>query len=170
MTERRCGVDFCPHEGVHPGHGPSHRVRYFCDELHRPTWLDLPGADRGVGGCFYCGKPLKARNRTKDHVIPTARGGSRLSHNVVTCCHHCNQLKGMLTGEEFLLLLPNGVKVVKEVEARFQNEYRAGCRATPPETDIYTMTRTVLAQHGITGEHGDAIASDLLRVVISKLR
>lgn len=168
MTERRCGVDFCPNEGVHPGHGPQHRARYFCEELHRPTWLDLPQPTNG--GCFYCGKPLKARNRTKDHVIPTARGGSRLSFNVVSCCHACNQLKGMLTGEEFLTLLPHGTKAVKEVEARFQNEYRAGCRATPPETDIYTLTRTVLAQHGINGGQAEAIAADLLRVVISKLR
>lgn len=170
MTERRCGVDFCTNEGVHPGHGPSQRARYFCDETHRPTWLDLPGASKVSGGCFYCGKVLKARNRTKDHVVPIARGGSRLSHNVVTCCFACNQLKGILTGEEFFTLLPQGVTVVKAVESRFQNEYRAGCRTAPPETDIYTLTRTVLAQHGISGDQGDAIASDLLRVVISKLR
>ena len=54
------------------------------------------------GKCFYCDKPLRIkpwrRNRgdgwTRDHVVPTVRGGPNGGENIVLACRACNQRKG----------------------------------------------------------------------------
>ena len=51
--------------------------------------------------CYYCGTPLTIRGATKDHVIPTERGGSDDLFNTVPACWTCNRLKGTMTESEF---------------------------------------------------------------------
>lgn len=41
--------------------------------------------------CVYCGTYSQL---TRDHVIPTAKGGKNVWKNVVTACSECNQSKG----------------------------------------------------------------------------
>lgn len=43
--------------------------------------------------CQYCGKKFKAKDLTKDHVIPRAQGGETNFTNIVTCCIKCNDKK-----------------------------------------------------------------------------
>jgi len=65
--------------------------------------------------CQYCGIPkadLKPHEfLTRDHVIPTARGGSDKWENVVTACNTCNNKKGNRTYDEIKMKLLTTPKV-----------------------------------------------------------
>ena len=43
--------------------------------------------------CGYCGKVFTDFKLTRDHVIPTSRGGGDVWTNVVTACENCNHKK-----------------------------------------------------------------------------
>lgn len=56
--------------------------------------------------CLYCGKSFAASALTRDHIVPTSRGGKDVWENVVTACLRCNQYKGnVLLSETGLELL-----------------------------------------------------------------
>jgi len=54
--------------------------------------------------CVYCGRhrsELRGRQfLTRDHVVPTSRGGANTWDNVVTACSPCNNRKGNRLPEE----------------------------------------------------------------------
>ncbi len=54
--------------------------------------------------CMYCGRhrsELRGRQfLTRDHILPTSRGGKNVWTNVVTSCSPCNNRKGNRTPEE----------------------------------------------------------------------
>ncbi len=52
--------------------------------------------------CVYCGS---TENLTIDHVRPRCRGGETTASNCVTACLSCNQAKGSLQLEQFILTL-----------------------------------------------------------------
>lgn len=55
--------------------------------------------------CFYCGAGFTgtgARQRTVDHRVPRALGGSGRLTNLVFACRSCNQRKGDLPEPEFV--------------------------------------------------------------------
>lgn len=50
--------------------------------------------------CGYCGTVFKYKDLTRDHVLPTSKGGKDVWENVVTACCGCNQYKGDKTPEQ----------------------------------------------------------------------
>ncbi len=72
--------------------------------------------------CMYCGRhrsELRGRQfLTRDHILPTSRGGENTWDNVVTSCSSCNNRKGNRLPEEAGLTLqtepsePNYVHLV----------------------------------------------------------
>lgn len=50
--------------------------------------------------CAYCGKVFSDLKLTRDHIVPTSRGGKDAWANVVTACEHCNHRKDDKTLEE----------------------------------------------------------------------
>jgi len=46
--------------------------------------------------CAYCGGLFRAGDLTRDHIVPTSKGGRDVWMNVVTACRGCNMLKGDL--------------------------------------------------------------------------
>ena len=59
--------------------------------------------------CLYCGKPFPEHVLTRDHIVPTSRGGRDRWLNVVSACRRCNQRKGSHRLDEIemeLLALP----------------------------------------------------------------
>ncbi|MAM90754.1 MAG: HNH endonuclease [Opitutaceae bacterium] len=50
--------------------------------------------------CLYCGNQFPRNELTRDHVVPTSRGGTDKWENVVAACKRCNWLKDCLTPEE----------------------------------------------------------------------
>lgn len=55
--------------------------------------------------CYYCRGPFDenmGRRRTRDHKMPTSRGGSKSDPaNIVAACARCNQEKGNMNEEEY---------------------------------------------------------------------
>lgn len=60
--------------------------------------------------CFYCGAKLDDSNRTIDHIVPIAKGGTNDISNLVCCCHNCNQIKGGETIFGTIRILEDKVK------------------------------------------------------------
>ncbi len=59
--------------------------------------------------CLYCGDSFSSRELTRDHVIPSSRGGKDRWRNVVSSCRSCNHRKGSRTPGEWgveLLAVP----------------------------------------------------------------
>jgi len=50
--------------------------------------------------CAYCGRKLKNKTGTKDHVVPECQGGPTSWGNLVAACLDCNQRKGGRTPEQ----------------------------------------------------------------------
>lgn len=79
------------------------------------AWRDTPALtnpklfarDRCV--CAYCGGRFAADELTREHVVPTSRGGHDTWMNCITACRPCNGRKGNRLPEEArmpLLYLP----------------------------------------------------------------
>ena len=59
--------------------------------------------------CLYCGNYFSFEDLSRDHVLPSSRGGEDKWENVVTACKRCNQRKGDFLLSEInmdLLALP----------------------------------------------------------------
>lgn len=59
--------------------------------------------------CLYCGKSFTSSELTRDHIVPTSRGGTDKWKNVVAACRRCNQHKADRLMEEVgmeLIALP----------------------------------------------------------------
>ena len=71
------------------------------DEFHSADFRERI-LRRERGRCFYCGRTLRAREWSLDHVISIARGGSDRASNLVASCAPCNWDKGLSPAENFL--------------------------------------------------------------------
>lgn len=45
------------------------------------------------GHCAYCGRPLKMRSMTVDHLVPKSKGGGNSIENLMPSCRNCNLAK-----------------------------------------------------------------------------
>jgi hypothetical protein len=50
--------------------------------------------------CAYCGLHFPSTHLTRDHIIPTSKGGKNVWANVVTACGPCNKFKDDRTPEQ----------------------------------------------------------------------
>lgn len=50
--------------------------------------------------CLYCGADGRRHALTRDHVLPTSKGGRDIWENVVAACIHCNSKKGGRTPQQ----------------------------------------------------------------------
>ena len=61
------------------------------------------------GRCYYCNDPFGSfaedKLPTKDHVVPRGKGGANSWHNIVIACLRCNNQKGDLSLDDFLLII-----------------------------------------------------------------
>jgi hypothetical protein len=72
--------------------------RAFLSEYHFYRW------NVGKVLCIYCGIRLTRENRTQDHVIPKAHGGTHMGRdNLEPACQTCNWAKGDQTLLAFLI-------------------------------------------------------------------
>lgn len=58
------------------------------EEFNRAAIIERDGST-----CYLCGKELKPRQVTLDHVVPLSRGGSHTADNLRVCCLSCNRKK-----------------------------------------------------------------------------
>jgi len=50
--------------------------------------------------CMYCGEAFRSKDLSRDHIVPTSRGGKDIWTNCVTACRRCNNRKGNSMLEE----------------------------------------------------------------------
>lgn len=70
-------------------------------KAHKPPSLNnrsLFKRDRYM--CAYCGNTFPEHKLSRDHIIPTSKGGKDVWTNVVTSCKHDNQRKDDRTPEQ----------------------------------------------------------------------
>jgi 5-methylcytosine-specific restriction endonuclease McrA len=96
-TQRRTGLQ--SRIEVHPiiavrGSVPSRAWRHT-PALSNPK---LFARDRGV--CAYCGHGFHGDELTREHIVPTSRGGVDSWMNCITACRPCNGHKGNRLPEE----------------------------------------------------------------------
>ena len=65
-----------------------------------PTLTNRALFRRDKNVCAYCGNELSAAKLTRDHIIPSSRGGKDIWTNVVASCGSCNRRKSNSTPEE----------------------------------------------------------------------
>jgi 5-methylcytosine-specific restriction endonuclease McrA len=68
-------------------------ARAYLQERSVPSLTNAQLFRRDRFMCIYCGKTHSSGRLTRDHVIPTSRGGDNVWSNVVTACKPCNQNK-----------------------------------------------------------------------------
>ena len=93
--------------------------------------------------CLYCGKYFRRTLLTRDHIVPTSRGGKDDWMNVVAACRRCNQHKSNHLLEEVdmsLLALPyrpnaaeylamvNSRRILPEQAEYLSSQFSANCR------------------------------------------
>lgn len=65
-----------------------------------PTLTNRALFRRDQNICAYCGNEFYQDKLTRDHVMPSSRGGKDVWTNVVTACGGCNKVKDDNTPEE----------------------------------------------------------------------
>jgi 5-methylcytosine-specific restriction endonuclease McrA len=81
------------------------QIPFTLDQFREWMLAKLNGSEAGTTQCPYCGAWLTAADCAIDHRHPVARGGSLELDNLQLLCASCNQKKGKLMHEYFLLLL-----------------------------------------------------------------
>ena len=61
----------------------------------------LAKKNNGLVPCFVCGRHVKEKNATLEHILPTSKGGTDDMENLAISHYQCNQRRGAQTeGEE----------------------------------------------------------------------
>lgn len=74
--------------------------------------------------CMYCSRQLPSGQLTRDHIVPTSRGGDDKWENVVAACRRCNQHKANYLLEELSMELvalpyrPNNAEYLALINSR----------------------------------------------------
>ncbi|WP_461518785.1 HNH endonuclease [Porticoccus sp.] len=74
--------------------------------------------------CMYCARSFSAHQLTRDHIVPTSRGGKDKWQNVVSACRRCNQHKANYLLEEINMELvalpfcPNNAEYLALINSR----------------------------------------------------
>lgn len=73
--------------------------------------------------CFFCKKILSQEQVTKDHLIPTSRGGSNTRVNLKPCCYECNIEKGNMMWYVYIMLriFQNRITSIKKMLSHILN-------------------------------------------------
>lgn len=88
-------------------------IKYLGIEKHQPffepKWSRTPSRNRIIDWssyfCCYCETPLFYNNYTREHLIPSSRGGKNKQSNLRPCCKDCNTEKGDLMLHTYIQIL-----------------------------------------------------------------
>lgn len=61
-----------------------------------PALTNLALFQRDLHMCAYCSRIYRSIDLTRDHILPTSKGGKDIWMNIVASCKSCNSLKGDL--------------------------------------------------------------------------
>lgn len=76
--------------------------RYVLQHHYEQIAKKVP--NEGQYQCYFCKYHFKFNDLTLEHLLPVSRGGAKSDHrNHEVACQPCNNLKGDLTVDEFLI-------------------------------------------------------------------
>jgi hypothetical protein len=93
-----------------------HALQQRLERAHDPRPLPFPltifrerlkhllDGVEGFTRCHYCSTPVNIFTLQVDHMTPISQGGALGFENLCIACEPCNQTKGNLTAEGFVLL------------------------------------------------------------------
>jgi 5-methylcytosine-specific restriction endonuclease McrA len=94
------------------------RIKKLMVTFNNERFLELENK-KGDLRCEYCNKPVTIYNidrgskfnerdgATADHKVPISKGGNKYDfNNLATCCYRCNQRKGNMSWEDWLVVIP----------------------------------------------------------------
>jgi 5-methylcytosine-specific restriction endonuclease McrA len=90
--------------------------------------------------CYYCYAALTTHGKhrqTWDHKVPKSKGGRTVPENMVLSCFTCNQEKGVLSAEEYKLVLHYRETKQEEEPAHSKSQHPHWPR--PPITTELTL-------------------------------
>ena len=67
----------------------------------RKVMFELAYEMKGRNRCCYCGKIIKEKQITIDHMYPQDFGGPTITNNLLPSCQECNNEKGNLTTKQY---------------------------------------------------------------------
>ena len=73
---------------------------------------------RQEGKCNGCGHSFPFQNFTRDHIIPTAKGGANTDDNLQLLCGRCNSIKGIRPMEYLVAKLTDEGTIQKPAKRR----------------------------------------------------
>lgn len=68
--------------------------------MRRQRWAIYKRENRR---CFWCDTPLRFENSTRDHIVTRSNGGGNTMDNYVLSCSPCNNERGDIDAEIFLM-------------------------------------------------------------------
>lgn len=68
----------------------------------RKVAYSLAYAVKGKKKCSYCGKNIRKKKATIDHMFPKNYGGVSIPNNLTPSCTECNSIKGDLNQQQFM--------------------------------------------------------------------
>lgn len=99
--------------------------------------------ERDNGQCMYCGSYFEFDLLTRDHIVPSSKGGRDVWENVVSACRRCNQHKGNRSLQQTkmeLIALPyrpnpaeylalvNSRRILPDQAAFLSKQFSSNCR------------------------------------------
>jgi hypothetical protein len=69
-------------------------------ETRTPPLTNQNLFSRDCSLCGYCGRRYVETKLSRDHIIPTSKGGKNVWNNVITACKSCNHEKSDMTLKE----------------------------------------------------------------------
>lgn len=67
----------------------------------RKVMFELAYEMKGRNRCCYCGKIIKEKQITIDHMYPQDFGGPTITNNLLPSCQECNNEKGNMTTKQY---------------------------------------------------------------------
>ena len=113
---------------------------------NNPSLTNSSLFERDNHQCMYCGIKLARRFLTRDHIVPTSKGGLDDWMNVVASCKRCNQFKSDRLLEDLemsLIALPyrpnaaeylaliNSNRILPDQADYLSNQFSKNCRWQP---------------------------------------
>ncbi len=80
----------------------NYRKTFFSDDKNK--------SNHGWFHCSICGRGLRKKDTTIDHIVPQSYGGGHDVHNLQPACKHCNSSKGNSMKDSFWHYVGNSAR------------------------------------------------------------
>ena len=92
---------------------------------------------KGESSCYYCGRRIRPKNMTLDHMYSVDMGGPTIPNNLIPCCSKCNEEKSNMSIDSYRVymgLRANQRQTFRKLVIKEQELIRkSGCYEIPED-------------------------------------